>query len=124
MNDNQLLEGPWHCGAVKLHLPAMPKTGRLCNCSICRRFGALFAYYDFGTVKIAGHPKNTQEYVQGARTIRIIRCQTCGCVTHWEPIDPTQTRWHGVNLTNFPPALLERINVRRFDGADTQTWME
>ena len=37
--------------------------------------------------KVIGHPAHTDAYVQGDRTLRTIRCRTCGCTTHWEPID-------------------------------------
>ena len=124
MEEAQLLEGSCHCGAVTLRLPSFPEKGTRCNCSICRRLGTVWSYYDFGTVEINGHPQNTAEYIQGDRTLKTIRCKTCGCVTHWEPLDPAAHPRHGVNLNNFPPALLEKINIRRFDGADTWTFLD
>jgi hypothetical protein len=124
MTANPLLEGACHCGAVKLRLPAMPEKGTRCNCSICRRLGSVWAYCEFGTVNIEGHPQHTQDYIQGDRTLRTVRCKTCGCVTHWEPLDPALNSQHGVNLNNFPPALLEQVDVRRFDGAHTWTFLD
>ena len=47
-----------------------------------------WVYFEFGTVKITGHPESTAEYIWGDRTLRNIRCKTCGCVTHWEPLQP------------------------------------
>ena len=46
-------------------------------------------------------------------------CRTCGCVTHWEPLQPTPGAKHGVNLGNFDPELIASVRVRRFDGANT-----
>lgn len=122
--ERALLEGACHCGAVTLRLPALPDKGTRCNCSLCRRVGAVWAYFDVGTVQIEGHPQNTQAYIQGDRTLRTVRCRTCGGVTHWEPLDPARMPHHGVNLNNFPPGLLERVHVRRFDGADTWTFFD
>lgn len=119
-----LLEGACHCGAIKLRLPSLPEKATRCNCSLCRRLGSVWAYYEFGTVVVEGHPANTDEYIQGDRTLRTIRCKTCGCVTHWEPLDTEKITRHGVNLNNFPPALLESVPVRRFDGADTWTFID
>lgn len=124
MNATALLEGECHCGAVRLWLPVAPDKATRCNCSLCRRLGAVWAYYAFGTVRVEGHPENTEAYIQGDRTLRTIRCRTCGCATHWEPLDPAQHARHGVNLNNFPPALLEQVRVRRFDGADTWTFLD
>ncbi len=124
MPPNQLLEGSCHCGAIEARLPFAPEKGTRCNCSLCRRLGSVWAYYEFGTVSIEGHPQNTEEYIQGDRTLRTVRCKTCGCVTHWEPLDPEQYTQHGINLNNFPPALVEQVNVRRLDGADTWTFIK
>lgn len=117
------LHGACHCGAVRMTLPAAPETATSCNCSLCRRTGGIWAYYALGTVDIEGHPEDTESYVWGDRTLRNFRCRTCGIVTHWEPIDPEPGARHGVNLRNFEPALLDAVVVRRFDGAETWTFL-
>ena len=70
-----MLTATCHCGAVRIEVPAAPATTTDCNCSICRRYGTLWAYYPDG-------------YVRGDRTLRFVRCRACGCwcVTHWERI--------------------------------------
>jgi len=118
------LQGSCHCGAVRLTLPAAPEKATSCNCSLCRRTGAIFGYYEFGTVAVEGHPENTDGYVWGDRTLRNVRCKTCGIVTHWEPLDAKPGARHGVNLRNFDPRLLECVPVRRFDGAETWTFID
>jgi len=119
-----MLIGSCHCGAVTIELPSMPETATSCNCSMCRRLAGIWAYYEFGTVRITGHPESTQDYVQGDKTLRTIRCATCGCVTHWEPLPPEPGARHGVNLRNFDPRILESVKVRRFDGADTWRFLD
>lgn len=118
------LQGACHCGAVRLTLPSAPLKATRCNCSLCRRLGGVYAYYAFGTVRIEGHPEHTTDYVWGDRTLRTIRCRHCGCATHWEPLPPAEGAMHGVNLNNFDPRLLAGAHVRRFDGADTWTFLE
>jgi hypothetical protein len=118
------LQGSCHCGAVRLTLPSAPEKATSCNCSLCRRTGAIFGYYEFGTVSIEGHPENTEEYIWGDRTLKNIRCKTCGNTTHWEPLDLKPGARHGVNLRNFDPKLLESVPVRRFDGADTWKFID
>src|SRR5262245_9747533 len=70
------LQGACHCGAVRLTLPSAPEKATDCNCSICRRLAGLWAYYEFGTVLIDGHPENTSDYIWGDRTLRTVRCKT------------------------------------------------
>jgi hypothetical protein len=84
----------------------------------------LWAYYEVGSVLIEGHPENTAEYIWGDRTLRTVRCKTCGVATHWEPLVPKSGQKHGVNLRNFDPKLLQSVQVRKFDGADTWTFIE
>ncbi len=117
-------EGSCHCGAVRLTLPATPEVATDCNCSQCRRIGGPWVYFAFGTVKIEGHPEATAAYVSGDRTLRTIHCRICGCVTHWEPVEPEPGGKHGVNLGNFDPTLIASVRVRRFDGADTWTFLD
>ena len=116
--------GSCHCGAVRMTLPHRPEVATSCNCSLCRRIGGPWAYFEFGTVAIEGHPESTEAYVQGDKTMRTIRCKTCGCVTHWEPLPITPGAKHGVNLGNFDPALVASVRVRRFDGADTWEFLD
>ena len=118
------LHGSCHCGLVRLTLPAAPDTATSCNCSLCRRTGGIWSYYELGSVSIQGHPEHTESYVWGDRTLRNFRCRNCGIATHWEPIEPASSARHGVNLRNFEPALLESVVIRHFDGADTWKFLD
>jgi len=116
--------GSCHGGAVRLTLPSKPEVATACNCSLCRRIGGPWVYFEFGTVKIEGHPEATAEYIWGDKTLRHIHCRTCGCVTHWEPLEATPGAQHGVNLGNFDPELIASVRVRRFDGANTWKFID
>lgn len=118
------LHGSCHCGLVRLTLPAAPDTATSCNCSLCRRTGGIWAYYELGSVSIQGHPEHTESYVWGDRTLRNFRCRNCGIATHWEPVESTASARHGVNLRNFEPALLESVVIKHFDGADTWKFLD
>ena len=95
-------------------LPSTPEVATDCNCSLCRRIGGPWVYFEFGTVKIEGDPEATAAYVWGDRTLRTI---------HWEPLPPPGAR-HGVNLGNFDPELIASVRVRRFDGANTGKFID
>jgi len=117
-------EGSCHCGAIRLTLPSTPEVATDCNCSLCRRIGGPWVYFEFGTVRIEAAPDALVGYVQGDRTLRTMHCRTCGCVTHWEPLEPVPGAKHGVNLGNFDPGLIAAVRVRRFDGADTWKFID
>jgi hypothetical protein len=114
-----MISGSCHCGAVRIHVPRAPEELTNCNCSLCRRLGGLWAYYPVDEVRVEGHPQHTDGYIQGDRTLRTVRCKTCGCTTHWEPLDPTQHRKMGVNMRNFDPEVVGEVRIRLIDGADT-----
>jgi hypothetical protein len=117
--------GACHCGAVRVEVPSPPETVTECNCSICRRTAARWAYYSEDDVRVTGHPEGTDGYVWGDKMLRIVRCRTCGCVTHWEPLDRDKTgKRMGVNVRNFEVRDLGTPRVRRFDGAETWTYID
>lgn len=46
-----------HCGAVGFEIETAPTEVTECNCSICRRYGVLWAYYpriSLGTMQVIG----------------------------------------------------------------------
>lgn len=105
-----------HCGAVKVSVPRRPQTLTDCNCSICRRYGALWAYYKASTVRVEAARGATRGYMRGAKTLRFVRCANCGCMMYWEPTTRGKDRM-GVNMRNFEPELWREIPVTPCDGA-------
>jgi len=119
-----MLSTTCHCGDVTIRIPRSPEKLTNCNCSICRRHGALWAYYKVGEVEVNGHPEKTQEYIWGDKMLRIVRCRNCGCVTHWEPLESKPGGNMGVNARNFDPIMLGNVQIQRLDGADTWKLVE
>jgi len=119
-----MIEATCHCGAVRIEIAEPPVAVTECNCSICRRLGARWAYYRPDQVRIICEPWATTGYVQGDRTLATHHCNVCGCITHWESIDPAFTERMGVNSRLIDPALMVGVKVRKFDGADSWTYLE
>ena len=113
-------DGSCHCGAVRLVCEVAPQTVTDCNCSICRRYGVLWAYYSPRQVTVAGA---TDTYQWDDRSIFFHRCKVCGCVTHWSPVDPTLDRM-GVNARLMAPDTLAAARIRRLDGAGTEDYLD
>ncbi len=115
-----MIEASCHCGAVQLRFPAMPETVTDCNCSICRRYGTLWAYMSLATVRISGE---TDRYIWGDRKIQFHRCRACGCVSHWSFIDPARDRM-GLNVRLVALDVLAKARVRHLDGAVTEEYLD
>ena len=63
-------------------------------------------------------------FTERRETFRTVRCRNCGCVTHWEPLDPQAHGKLGVNIRNFEPDALGPFRIRRFDGAESWTFLD
>jgi hypothetical protein len=109
-----MLEASCHCGAVRLRIPGPLAEVTACNCSICRRTAALWAYFPPARVEITADPP-TDTYVWGDRTLAFHRCHVCGCLTHWAPLVPVDRM--GINARLLPPKVLAAASVHHFDGA-------
>lgn len=119
-----MIHGSCHCRAIRLAVPSQPEHLIDCNCSICRRHGALWSLYECNAVNISGRLNLLTPYVWGRRSIRIMHCSTCGCVTHWEPIGTQDQPKMGINMRNFDQLVMRDIKVRRFDGADSWAYLD
>ena len=113
-----------HCGAVSVEAPRKPRRLTSCNCSVCRRYGTLWAYYPVAQVKVSAAPGATQAYVWGDKSLEFVRCATCGCITHWQPIGPVPGSRMGVNARNFDPGAVLGVRVRTLDGANTWRFLD
>jgi hypothetical protein len=105
-----------HCGAVRVEVPRKPRFLTACNCSICVRYGALWAYYRKGAIRVTAARRATDAYSWSRKSIRFVRCRTCGFVTHYERTGAKADQG-AVNARGFPLDVLESIRVRRLDGA-------
>ena len=98
-----------HCKAIKLTFPTPTEKLNECHCTICRRYGALWAYYNPKVVHIEG-PK-TDTYQCNGKNHDFHRCPNCGCVTHWAEADENATKM-GVNCN-----MLEKEELRKLGRA-------
>jgi len=119
-----MLSATCHCGALSVTIPRPPLSLTNCNCSVCRRYGTLWAYYDAAEVTVTAAPGATAAYAWGDRSLRFVRCATCGCVTHWEAIDPGRGSRMGVNARNFDAIALGSVKIRLPDGAGTEEYLD
>jgi hypothetical protein len=82
-----MIEPSCHCGAVRLEMQSAPEEVNNCNCSICRRYGASWAYYSPADVRLIAKKGATDCYLWGEKTIEFHHCRNCGRVTHWAAVD-------------------------------------
>lgn len=114
-----MLTAKCHCGSVQVEVPRKPRSLTSCNCSMCRRYGVLWAYYKDSDVRLVAESEAIDEYDWGRKTQRFIRCRTCGCVMQWKKYNVGPETGTGVNARNFEPEALGNVKIRLLDGADS-----
>lgn len=112
-----MIESSCHCGSVKLQMAAAPDEVNDCNCSICRRYGTLWAYYSPAQVRIVAANEATDRYLWGEKMLEFHRCKNCGCLTHWAAVNPRAERM-GVNARLMAPEILAAARRRHSENAD------
>ena len=117
-----MLEGACHCGSVRWTLEGDPGRATACNCTLCRRYGALWAYdYEGERIRIAGPSLAYSRPGKLDPALEIRFCATCGCVVCWRGLrlDDTGRRRIAVNLRLAEPDAVAAIPIDHFDGLDT-----
>lgn len=108
-----------HCGAVELEL-ALPEgivNPRRCDCSMCRRKGAIVASVPLSGIRIVKGEDVLKLYQFNTRTARHYFCSNCGIYTHHQ-------RRSNPGEYGFNVACLEGVNpfdlgvVPTYDGVN------
>lgn len=73
-----------HCGAVELSidLPNDLENLRRCNCSLCRRKGAIMAVAPLSALSVTKGNENLGLYQWNTNIAKHYFCKTCGIYTH------------------------------------------
>ena len=117
-----VLTGSCHCGAVSWTLEGDPGPATACNCTLCRRYGALWAYdYENERIRISGPSTAYTRAGKADPALEIRFCPTCGCVLCWRGLrlGPDGRRRIAVNLRLAPPEEVAGLPIDHFDGLDT-----
>src|SRR4051812_6832861 len=113
-----MIQGSCHCGEVRWRFEGQPDGATACNCTVCRRYGTLWAYGHEGEgITVSG---KTRHYVRG-QAIEFHFCSVCGCVAFRRAQQrDTEGRLRiAVNLRLAEPEDVARIPVDHFDGLAT-----
>ncbi|NGP18255.1 GFA family protein [Devosia aurantiaca] len=123
-----------HCGAVKVELSAEPNNAHECNCSFCRRSGAIWSNYP--REQITDGPTDQQAiYSANDGPNRHYFCAHCGMHvwgdspdwssafnndgTPKDGVDPNvvpDKRSYQVNLRMIDGLALDKIDIEQMDG--------
>ncbi len=99
-----------HCGEIEAEINVMDKLEKVlrCNCSICKRKGAIMAIVKNEDFKITKGKDKLSLYQFHTKAAKHYFCSICGIYTHHHPrINPA--------LTGFNVGCLEDIDTFKLD---------
>jgi len=121
-----MIEGTCHCGAVRWTFDVTPDAATTCNCTVCRRYGVLWAYDLVGDrTTFSG---STRTYVRTSGTqyepsVAFHFCAECSCVTHYRALkpDPNGRIRTAVNLRMAEPDAIAHLPIHHWEGLQSFT---
>ena len=110
------ISGTCHCGAMQFACSTDPQQVTTCNCSICRRRGAVLHFADGSEVSLKADPETTGIYRFNRHIIAHHFCKICG-VAPWSQVQmPDGTVKIALNL-RASDVDYAGLPVQEFDGA-------
>ena len=109
------------CGGLSVSTSALPDYVNECNCTLCRKAGALWAYYAPEQVSVSGEAKRVRRRDKSDPMVDVQFCPDCGSTTHFTLTGSAIRRFGktmmGVNLRLAREDQLVGVEVRYPDGA-------
>jgi hypothetical protein len=109
--------GSCHCGRVRFEVDAELDHVRECDCSVCRRRGALNHRVAKEHLRLETPWEDLTLYRWGSLTARDYFCPTCGILPFRRPSDPTPAEL----AAGMEPFDGWAVNVRCLEGVDAES---
>lgn len=117
-----MLTGSCHCGAANWTFEGDPGPATACNCTLCRKYGALWAYDDGnGRIRVSGPIGSYTRAGKDDPSLEILFCPTCAGVLAWRGlrVGKDGRRRMAVNLRLASPDAVADLPVDHFDGLES-----
>lgn len=116
------LVGTCQCGSARWILEGDPGSITACNCTLCRRYGALWAYdYIDARIHLEGPMQAYSRAGKVNPSLEILFCPRCACVLAWRGLRPQADgrRRIAVNIRLAPPEAVLGLKIDHFDGLES-----
>lgn len=107
--------GACHCGRTRFEVDADLDHVRVCDCSICRRRGALIHRVEEQDLRLLTPLDDLALYQFHTRTAKDYFCTTCGILPFCRP-RTAPDKW-GINVRCLEGVDLDAIPVKRVHGS-------
>ena len=103
-----------HCGEVEAEINISDKLDKFirCNCSICKRKGAIMSMVKNEDFKIIKGENKLSLYQFHSKVAKHYFCSICGIYTHHNPrINPAMTGFNLGCVDNFDSQKIDNVSV-------------
>ena len=108
------------CGGVRVTTAGKPEFINACNCDLCRKAGAQWAYFDPADVAVSGPTGSFRRTDREEPGVDVHFCEHCACTTHFRLTETSIARHGdvgvGVNMALAEEAELRGVELRFPDG--------
>ena len=112
-----------HCGQVRVEIEKQPDHVNECNCSLCSKSGARWAYFHPAEVRVEGPTASYRRTDKDEPNAEVHFCSGCGSTTHFVLTEQAAAKFGntlmGVNMSLADERDLAGIELRFPDG---QNW--
>ena len=117
-----MIEGTCHCGSAGWTLQGHAGSITACNCTLCRRYGALWAYdYENERISILGRTSSYTRKEKSNPSLEILFCPNCAGVVAWRGLAPDEDGRIriAVNVRLASPDEVGALEIDHFDGLNS-----
>lgn len=117
-----IVYGHCHCGDTGWTLHGDPGPVTACNCTLCRRYGALWAYdYEGERIALTGETRTYTRPGKADPALEIHFCPRCASVVAWRGLrlEEDGRRRIAVNVRLTNPEAVGHLPIDHFDGFDS-----
>ncbi|MEE4154162.1 MAG: aldehyde-activating protein [Erythrobacter sp.] len=108
------------CGDVTITTRTKPEFAHACNCTLCRKSGARWAYFHPGEVALSGRTTSYRRADKADPSAEIHACARCAVTTHFvlteAAIAQHGNTMMGLNINLAEPEALRGVELRFPDG--------
>jgi hypothetical protein len=116
MADPRTYEGGCHCGRVRFAATGDLTQALQCNCSICAKRGALWAFVTAPQFRLLKGNDALTDYQFGQKRIHHLFCATCGVGSFSRGQAPDGEDTFAVNVRCLDDVDVAGLTLRHFDG--------
>ena len=108
--------GSCHCGKVRYEVATDLEQVLACNCSICQKRGALWAYVEPHQSKLLAGADELTDYQFNKHLIHHLFCRACGVSSFARGASAEGTEGIGINVRCLDDIHPETLKTVPFDG--------